>query len=402
MHRVLYVEGCRDGTVGGSHTCLLNLVSNLDRGRFTPIAVFYGDHIVADALRRHGVVAWILPNVSPFSFSRSVLQRPTPLTHPLAVSVRLTQQAANLTWHFLRPALRYAKVIRANRIHLVHLNNSLNTNHEWMLAARLARVPAVSHERGISHNLSSTARLFGRSVEAIVCMSEVIRRPLLTQGLQPEKTTVIYDGIDPARIRVQTDAGTIRARHGIGPGEPVIGVVGNIKQWKGQDTVIHAVALLRRSWPQVRCLLVGAAPAGDPFLEHLKALTKDLGLEGNVLFTGFQQYPADYLNAMDVVIHSSVEPEPFGMVNLEAMFLGKPCVSTTIGGPTEIFDSGRDGLLIAPGDPGALARSVSALLGDPTLRRQIGDAAHHKVVSRFLVSHTVEHVEALYSRLLMP
>lgn len=400
MHRILYVEGCRDGTVGGSHTCLLNLVANLDRTKVDPFVVFYDNHVVADTLRRRGIDPWILPNVSPYSFSRSG-QRPTTVNRSLATGAKFAQKAANLIWHFTRPALRHAIAIRANRIQLVHLNNSLNTNHEWMLAARLARVPVVSHERGISLSLSPTARLFARLVHAIVCMSEVIRRPLLTQGIALEKATVIYDGIDAARLTIQQDARSIRLKHGIEPSDPVIGVLGNIKQWKGQDTVVRAVAILRRRWPHIRCLLVGGGPAGDPFLDYVKSLVKGLALESNVLLTGFQDAPADYLNAMDVVIHSSVEPEPFGMVNLEAMYLRKPCVSTTIGGPTEIFDSGADGFLIAPGDPDALADSVGGLLADPALCRQIGEAAHDKVASRFLISHTVEQIETLYDSLLM-
>lgn len=396
--RILYVEGCRDGTVGGSHTCLHRTIANLDRRRFHPIAVFYDDHATADALRGLGVEVRILPNEAPTDLSVFLKNAPTPLAQ-LALPLRVLQKAHNLLWHFLRPAASYALLIHRLRINIVHLNNSLNTNHEWIVAAKLAGAQVVSHERGISYRLSRTSLALGRFVDAFICMSNAIQEPLLQQGLSRQRIRVVYDGLDTSELSIRRSPEALRATYGIALSAPVVGTVGNIKRWKGQETVIRATAILKHTWPDITCLFVGEAHEHDPYKQHLERLVQELGLETNVIFAGYQPDPWDFFNLMSVVIHSSIEPEPFGMVNLEAMYLGKACVSTTIGGPAEIFEEGRTGLLIPPGDPQALADKVALLLSRDTLRHALGRAANQAVVERFRIADTVHHIEAVYEHL---
>jgi glycosyltransferase involved in cell wall biosynthesis len=309
------------------------------------------------------------------------------------------QKSVNFVWFFLRPSVRYARFLKSKSIDIVHLNNSINTNHDWMLAARMARVRLVSHERGISENLSRSSRLLGGSADALVCISSKIRETLLRHGLSAEKAVVVHNGIDTQRVRPAQEPERLKSLLGIGTGDPVIGVVGNIKQWKGQETAVRATAILKRTWPGIRLLLVGGASEDDPYLAHLNKIIRELSVERNVIFTGFQENPADYINAMDVVVHASIEPEPFGRVNIEAMFLNKPVVSTNIGGPTEIFEDDRNGFLIDPGRPDLLAEKLSLLLSDPELRRRIGMRAHETVMERFTITRTVREIEGIYARL---
>ncbi len=396
--RILYVEGCRDGTVGGSHVSLYSMLANLDRSRFHPLVVFYADHHIAERIRALTGDVYTFRNEEPLDMARLLSHRPlyvrrlSPLLGPV-------QKMVNFLWFFLRPSLRYARFLKSKSIDIVHLNNSINSNHDWMLAARIARVRLISHERGISENLSRSSRLLGSSADVLVCISTKIRETLLRHGLSAEKTVVVHNGIDTLQIRPTLEPGQLKSLYGIGSSDPVIGVVGNIKQWKGQETAVRATAILKRTWPGIRCLLVGGVNAGDPYKSHLEGIIRDLGVEQNVVFTGFQENPADYINAMDVVVHASIEPEPFGRVNIEAMFLKKPVVSTNIGGPTEIFDDGENGFLIEPGKPELLAEKLSLLLSDPDLRRRIGHRAYGTVMERFTITRTVREIEGIYERL---
>lgn len=398
MKRILYVEGCRDGTIGGSHTCLLRTVSTLDVARFDPTVVVYDDRQFAQTLRQIRIKVEVVPNVLPFSFSTRLLQV-SALLRPVSLAVRPLQQGLNLVWHFLRPSLSCALAIRRWRIDIVHLNNSLNTNHEWMVGARLAGVKIVSHERGISQKLSRTSLRLGRGLDALICVSHATRDPLVRQGLDPSRIHVIYDGLDTSSMAFTTAPDDIRTSYAIPPDSPIIGVVGNIKHWKGQETVIRATAILKTTWPTIRCLLVGGIQSQDPYMNRLNRLVEELSLHENVVFAGFQANPLDFLRTMDVVVHSSIEPEPFGMVNLEAMYAGRPVVSTTIGGPSEIFDDGRTGLLIPPGDASVLADRVQFLLADPQYRLRIGQAAREEVVRRFNSADTVRRIEQVYDAL---
>lgn len=397
--KILYVEGCRDGTVGGSHISLYSMVANLDRALYQPVVLFYDEHHIAEKMRALGADVRVLENRRPFDV-RSMLARGSVGAPGWVGALLPLQRVANFVWFFLRPALRGAAFIRHNGIALVHLNNSSSGNHEWMLASLLARVPYVSHERGVGERLSRSSRWLGGAAATNICISSAIREALVRQGLSGAKAVVVYNGIDTERVRPTLAPERVKALHGIGPDDPVIGVVGNIKKWKGQETVVQATAILKERWPGIRCLLVGDATVDVGYHAYLCGLVERLDLRDNVIFAGFRNNPADYINAMDVVVHPSHQPEPFGRVNIEAMYLRKPVVSTNLGGPTEIFDNGSDGILIEPDDAPLLARHVAALVDSPELRRRLGENAHRSVMSRFTIAETIRGIERIYRAVL--
>jgi len=146
-------------------------------------------------------------------------------------------------------------------------------------------------------------------------------------------------------------------------------------------------------------LIVGGTIEGDSYKAKLDRIIVELQIGENVIFTGFQNNPADFLNVMDVVVHSSIQAEPFGMVNLEAMYMKKPVVATDMGGPREIFNDGEDGFLIEPGNPALLAQKISVLLDNPELRGRIGQRAHEEVMARFNISDTVRRIEECYEEI---
>jgi glycosyltransferase involved in cell wall biosynthesis len=398
MKRILYVEGCRDGTVGGSHTCLYSMVANIDRKRFYPVVAFYYDNVVAQRLRDLGMQTHILKMYNPLSFN-DILRRISPLLGKISPVFSPVQKAINFGWYFIRPSLVFAYYIKKNRFDIVHVNNSLNSNHDWMLAAKLAGVKVISHERGISENLSGTSKLLGKFLDRLICMSKVIRDPLIRQGLNKERTVIVYDGIDVSKIRIRETVESLKSTYGIGKDDPVIGVVGNVKAWKGQETVVRAITILKQTYPNIKCLLVGDTVKGDTYKASLEKIIEKFAIKENVIFTGFQDNPADFMNIMDVVVHSSILPEPFGMVNLEAMYFKKPVISTNIGGPTEIFEDGEDGILIEPGNPVLLAQRISMLLNNPELRSKMGQKARQAVINKFEISSTVREIEGFYEKL---
>jgi len=398
VKKILYVEGCMEGTVGGSHTCLYSFLANLDRQMYHPIVIFYDDNVVAAKLRSLGIETHIFRKNKPLNLGLLSKNLGPSLKKMSALLIPL-QKALNLLFSFLRPALLYAIYLKKQKIDIVHLNNSLNSNHDWMAAAKLTGTKIISHERGINNKLSRTGKYLGNKLDLMICMSKAIKHPLVRQGLKEKKIVVIYDGIDFSSIKIIKDLQNIRTLYSLGNGDPVIGVVGNIKEWKGQETVVRATGLLKRTWPSIKCLFVGGTVDGDPYKEKLDQIIEELKINENIVFTGFQHNPVDFVNAMDVVVHSSIEPEPFGMVNLEAMFMKKPVVSTNIGGPTEIFNDGEDGILIEPGNPALLAQQLSVLLNDPVLRSRMGQKAREAVIRRFNISDTVRNIENAYKEM---
>ena len=156
--------------------------------------------------------------------------------------------------------------------------------------------------------------------------------------------------------------------------------VGRLHSSKGHDVLLRAVKRLVDSGKDVSLRLAGAGPDRDA----LEKLAADLGLAGRVTFLG--SLPEDRiieeLRTADVFALAS-HAEPLGVVYMEAMALGVPTIGTAAGGVAEIITDGRDGLLVPPGNPGALADAIAALMSDDALRRRIGDAGREAVVRKF-------------------
>src|SRR3989442_221995 len=138
---------------------------------------------------------------------------------------------------------------------------------------------------------------------------------------------------------------------------------------------VRSRAVLRAEFPALRLLVVGEdyrLADGESYLEQLKSLVRDLGVEEHVIFTGHRSDMPDLMAACDVFALPSFE-EPFGLVFAEAMAMKRPVVALTNGGTPEVVEHGKCGLLSPPGDVDALAANLLRLLGDPALRTQFGE-----------------------------
>jgi len=369
----------------------MDLILGLDRSRFEPIAVFRFENFVADRLRDAGVEVLINATRVPVTFGKS---RFSFLLSPL-------KKLINFTGGFVVPAIRYAVLLRRRRIALVNLNNSITRNHPWMVAALLTRTPCITHEMGINQTYSALSRFLGRRLAAVISLSHAIHDAMKSRGADLPNIVVIHCGIDVSRYVEIESPEQLRRKHGIPSDSPVIGVVGNLRDWKGQETIIRATGILRHRYPQIRCVLAGGqTPADRAYVESLHTITAELGIEANVLFVGFQRNAIDYMRLMDIVAHTSVSPEPFGIVTLEAMSLGKPLVSTTIGGPAEVVVNGTTGILVEPGKPEMLAEAVTCLLDNPRASAEMGERGRRRLHEEFSLEKNLRRTLEVYERVL--
>lgn len=176
------------------------------------------------------------------------------------------------------------------------------------------------------------------------------------------------------------DPAMLRAGFGLPSKGPLIGIVGRLQRWKGMHTVIAAMPAIRERHRDAHLVIVGGPHEPEPGYEReLRALTARLALNEAVTFAGFQSDVPRWMQAMDVVVHAS-DREPFGIVVVEAMALGKPVVAGALGGPTEIITPGVDGLLAGYDDPTALADRVMHFLDDPVFAARCGAAARRRAM----------------------
>jgi glycosyltransferase involved in cell wall biosynthesis len=178
------------------------------------------------------------------------------------------------------------------------------------------------------------------------------------------------------------------------------GIVGRLAPWKGQHVFLAAFA---RAFPtgDHRAVVVGGALFHDQGYEaELRALAATLGLDTRVELRGHCDDVGAELARLDVFVHASVTPEPFGRVIVEAMAAGLPVIASRAGGPMEIVDDGRTGLLVTPGDEAALAAAMQRLAGSASLRSRLG-AASAEAAGCFSAQRVVDGVMGAYGEALV-
>jgi glycosyltransferase involved in cell wall biosynthesis len=167
-------------------------------------------------------------------------------------------------------------------------------------------------------------------------------------------------------------------------GVPVVGLVGRLQPWKGQDRLLRAQAILAERGVQIHTLIVGGDAYGlsTEYADSLPALVEALGLSGSVTLTGQVPDAGPFIDRMDILVNAS-DPEPFGIVLLEGMARGVAVVAVDSGGPAEFIESGSTGVLARSGEPSALADALERLLVSEDLRSTIGRAGRERYLQEF-------------------
>ena len=191
------------------------------------------------------------------------------------------------------------------------------------------------------------------------------------------------------------DMTALRDRLGLPTSGPLVGIVGRLQRWKGIHVFLEAVAIARRTDATLRAVVVGGPHETEPaYPGELQAQVARLGIADAVTFAGFQTNAVEWMQTMDVVVHAS-DREPFGIVVIEAMALGKPIVAGDAGGPAEIVTDGVDGLLTPFGDANALAAAISRFVSDPALMARVGRAAQVRALEFSDAAYAANVIAAL-------
>ncbi len=387
-HRILYIEANEDGTVGGSHRVLFDLVSNLDRTQYEPVVLFYQDNVYAARLRTHGVDVVVLEEVR--ARERFIRRNGNRLA-------KLFENCATIVRRF--------RFLRQHRIDLIHINNSPATgNDDWLPAARVLRIPCVANVAGDARGPGGGwlhKRLF-RAFDHYLSVSEFITQAMLRAGIKSDRMDLIYPGVDleSFRARVKRTREEVRRELGI-PGHAVMALmVGNVRQWKGQHVVLAALeqmpATARNGF---YVAFAGGLTVDDrPYMNELEATVKRADLADHVTFLGSRDDVPDLLNASDIALHASVRPEPFGLVVVEAMSLGKAVVAANSGGPAEVVDR-SSGITFDSMVPAQLAEVLTNLVHDPIRRDELGKGALQRA-EQFTVRRYASGVRRVYERML--
>jgi glycosyltransferase involved in cell wall biosynthesis len=359
---------------GGSVVVLSHLFKYIDRSKYTPLLVSGLDRGSLNALFKAEDILCQFRLRLDYSDRARWMER-------LEGSSQLVRRIGGYLFTlaaYVANVPKYLRLIRElKRVdpHIIHVNNG----REGLLMARLLRARTVWHLHGMFDDfLDGTFGMGGRT-SAFISISKYI-----------------------SEAAVKAVREHWLERFGLPPDAVVFAHVGRIVRWKGQLEFLRAFAEVVKQDPRAYALIVGDDVEGlsAEYPRMLRASAQELGISERVVFTGHVDKPVELMSVVDVVVHSSIEPEPFGLVITEAMSAGTAVIAARLGAPMEIIEDGVNGLLVNPEDPAEFAAGLTRLLSDETYRRRLANEGRRTVVERYSPETFAQRVEAVYARAL--
>lgn len=389
------------GVVGGAERVLLAGVravrAHLPDVAFT--AILLADGPLHEAVERLGGTVEVVPLPAALAGVGETRMRGGGRARAAAGLVRTACLTGPSGLVFLR---RLRAAVRRSRPHLIH-SHGLKT-HVLSALVRPSGVPVIWHLHDFYSERPLAGRVLARfrgGVATGVAISEAVMRDV-AKTLPGLPVAVVRNAVD-------TDHFTPAARDGrdldrmaglppAAPGTVRVGLVATYANWKGQDVFLAALARLSSAGPPVCGYVIGGpiyATAGSQFTrEELEARAGRLA--GRVGFVPFQPDPADVYRMLDVVVHASTRPEPFGLTVAEAMSCGRAVIVSAAGGAAELFTDGTDAVGHPPGDAAALAERIARLSADPDLRARLGANARVTAETQFALDRFGRELADVY------
>ncbi|MCL4489672.1 MAG: glycosyltransferase family 4 protein [Chloroflexi bacterium] len=377
--------------IGGAEMNLLRLAPALKARGWEAVVLVPAEGTLTRELAGHGIEwrRYASPRLKSTSryWGRRVV--PDPLAIVYDVAVVLVQTFA------------IARVLKRERVAVVHTNSMLS-HLSGGLAAKLARVPCVWHLQDIVAPRSGfglflpVLNLAAQAVATrVICISGAVARQLSRAGVQ-DKIRVIYNGIDTQEF---TPKGERPFRDGWsgGNGEMVVGQVGRLTPWKGQELLLGVASRAEKENLPVRFVLIGEDGFGlAGYGDKLRGLVKQLGLGDRVVFAGWLKDMPGAMRSLDLLVHPSLDPEPFGLAVAEAMACGKPVVVADHGGASEVVGSDGCGVLFPPGNADACFDAVKSASENRSAFREMGMKARRRVEANFEFERFADQVADVY------
>ncbi len=386
MKIILYVHPSAD--MYGSDKVLLSLVQGLDKKQFHPIVILPSEGPLAQALKLLGIEIYILP--------LSIIGRLT--LNPIGL--------LKLSFKLFRSIRAMNKVLANTKVDIVHSNTlAVLSGALWAKWKRIPHVwhvhEMIVHPKFVRHSFPYLLRMFATKV---VCNSTATLKLLLeSQPGLAVKSVVTWNGLKRTEKVDKQAVDKLRRQLGLVNNDVLIALVGRINRWKGQGLLVEAADLLwKKGLRNIHYLIVGSSPyRQECFMDSLFLQIAASQAKEQITVMNFRNDILNVWDACDIAVVPSTEPEPFGMVAIEAMASGKPVVASDHGGISEIILHQKTGLLFEPGNLYAFSDALMQLISDRKLRESMGHAGMIRVLREFSLEKYIVSFESLYKNLLI-
>ena len=366
MTRILYLSG---SIFGGAERQLFYLVTNLDYSRYQPTVVCPEDGVFPDQLRTAGIDTVI---------------------HPLPA----WRKWKNL-FHRYSAASRLALLARQRQVQLIHVSDSWHNPYS-IRVARQWGIPIISHVKAPICP-DQVVKYGFHDMSAIISISEQFTPPFLEAGIPLDKINVVVncvdlDAFESTGVKQNTLRGEFPLRRF------VIGMVSRIEPFKRQKEFVKIASHVLKAYQDVSFLIIGGTQPNPNHLayeQELRQLISVLNLADYVTCTGHHEHMPAVMQGLNLLVTLSA-----GSVIPEAMAAGKPVIATPVGSATDMIEDGKTGWIVPPLPIEAIAAKIVEVIRNPSLCEQVGRAARAHAEEHFNIAKHVEHVQAIYDRLI--
>lgn len=374
MTRILYL--LPSAHPGGAERATMRMLAAHRHSRYERGVAFFSDGPLVAEARAMGI-------------DTHLLTKPPRLRHP---------------WSLHGAAAEVADLIRRGSYAIVHSCMSY-THVVGGLAAWMADVPAVMFQHGPVGSWTD------RAVTLLRCDRILVASRFMAAEQQARSWRTREITVAPYAVDLHIDAAEraslralVQERHGLTDDAVVLGILARFDPWKGLDFAVRALAPLLRQNSRLRLMIVGGQYRQfyPHYADLLRATARDEGLIDQVVFAGYQLDVRPYYARLDALLHTSIQPEPFGLTIVEAIAAGVPVIAADAGGPPEIIEDGVDGLLYRPADDAGLRDAVARLLNEAPLRARLSEAGLAKVAARYRPEVMMPALDAVYRQLCEP
>ena len=378
---VMYVNSSSE--LGGADTDLLTICKYINREKFKPVVLLPHPGPLSVDLINSGVDLYYID--------------PSPIKRFKTIS-----QYVLYPWYFLAAAYKIRKLINILKPSIIHINTSVLPAVGW--AAKLCGVPCVWHVREI--NILKRPKIVGYILKKnIVFLSDLIiaisNAVAVNIGLQAaKKVMVIHHGIDTNHFNPLSKSNRLDCLYDK-ECYPIIGYVGRLAPWKGVDLLLKSFSEAIKKLPKAHLVLVASVTGYNHELENLSMLVNEYGIYNKVSWLLNDKNISDIYPIFDVLVVPSLDPEPFGLVIIEALASGCPVIASNHGGPIEILSNTIAGKLVEPNNIDAITKAiVDFCCESSTLMQQRRNAARCLAIEKFNIDRMIVNLTNAYEELL--
>lgn len=295
---------------------------------------------------------------------------------------------------FIKTLVQLLRIMKDKEVDIVNTHSSWDA---WIggIAARISRRKLLRTRHlstKIKGGLNSTF-LYGRLADFVVTTSSIIIPPIVAQAkISPNQIRCIPTGVDTRSIVYDKEEVTKFRKMVAKPDEILVGTVCFVRSWKGVQDLMKAASIVKSQNSKIKWVVVGGG-----YYKDYMGMAETLGIKDVLTFTGHLENPFTAIAALDVFLLLSTAHEGISQASLQAAYLGKPLITTNVGGLPEVCLHDETGIVVPPFSPEKVAEAVLKLASDTGLRKKMGQNARHLVENKFTFDHTLDGMESVYS-----